>query len=139
MLCGRFSGIPRKRAMPTHAKPEGNEVEETDEDKEIFRKMRESEEQLFKAQKENEKTVFAEIRKLVSAYKVRKLREYMDETTYWGLKIVDDHGNVKSQKEEYWFKKAYVSQSCGYTGDDYSGTIWIPLPNGKYLQFMFCC
>ena len=24
MLCGRFSGIPRKRTMPTHAKPEEN-------------------------------------------------------------------------------------------------------------------
>jgi hypothetical protein len=37
------------------------------------------------------------------------------------------------------FTKAYVSQSCGYSGDDYSGTIWIPLPNGKYLEYLFCC
>lgn len=101
--------------------------------------MREAEEKLEKEQAENEKAVFKEIRKLVSAYKVRKLREYMSETAYWNLKIVDTHGAVKPQDEPFWFKKAYVSQSCGYSGDDYSGIIWIPLPNGNYLEYSFSC
>lgn len=114
-------------------------MEETDEDKRRFQELQAESERIFKEQKENEKQVFKEIRKLVSAYKVRKLREYMSETAFWDLQIVDTHGNVEPQEEEYWFKKAYINQSCGYSGDDYSGTIWIPLPNGKYLQFMFCC
>ncbi len=63
----------------------------------------------------------------------------MSDTHNEDLKIVDTHGEVKPQDEPYWFKKAYVSQSCGYTGDDYSGTIWIPLPNGKYLKYWFYC
>ena len=104
--------------------------------------MREAEEAMReaeRAQQKNEKAVFKEIRKLVSAYKVRKLREYMSDSHYWNLKIVYFHGAVKPQDEPYWFKKAYVSQSCGYIGDDYYGTIWIPLPNGNYLEYSFSC
>jgi len=114
-------------------------MEDTEYGLDTYQEMREADERIFKQQKENEKTIFAEIRKLVSAYKLRKLREYMGEVDYWDLKIVDDPGAVEPQKEEYWFKKAYVSQSCGYSGDDYWGTIWIPLPNGKYLEYLFCC
>jgi len=105
----------------------------------LLQEIRVTEEKLEKEHAEKEKAAFKEIRKLVSAYKVRKLREYMSETTYWNLKIVDTHGAVKPQDEPFWFKQAYVSQSCGYTGDDYSGTVWIPLPNGKYLEYLFCC
>lgn len=107
--------------------------------KSILQEIRKEGEKLKKEKAENEKAAFKEIRKLVSAYKVRKLIEYMGETDYWNLKIVDTHGAVKSQDEPFWFKQAYVSQSCGYSGDDYSGTIWIPLPNGKYLEYSFCC
>lgn len=105
----------------------------------ILQEIRVTEEKLEKEHAEKEKAAFKEIRKLVSAYKVRKLREYMSETAYWNLKIVDTPGADKPQDEPYWFKQAYVSQSCGYSGDDYSGTIWIPLPNGKYLEYLFCC
>ena len=104
----------------------------------VLQEIRESEDRLQKERAEK-KAVFKEIRKLVSAYKVRKLREYMSDMDYWNLKIVDTHGAVKPQDEPYWFRQAYVYQYCGYTGDDYCGTIWIPLPNGKYLQFPFCC
>ena len=107
--------------------------------KSILQEAREEADKFEKEQAENEKAAFKEIRKLVSAYKVRKLREYMSDTAYWNLKIVDTHGAVKPQDEPYWFKQAYVFQYCGYSGDDYSGTIWIPLPNGKYLEFSFCC
>lgn len=115
------------------------EPKNTEEDKAMFQTMREADEKLEKDKTENEKVAFKEIRKLVSAYKVRKLREYMSDTHNEDLQIVDTHGAVKPQDEPFWFKQAYVSQSCGYSGDDYSGTIWIPLSNGKYLKYWFCC
>lgn len=33
----------------------------------------------------------------------------------------------------------YVDQSCGICGDDFYGTVALPLPDGRYLQFSFHC
>lgn len=33
----------------------------------------------------------------------------------------------------------YVDQSCGMSGDDFSGTVALPLPDGRYFQFGFNC
>jgi hypothetical protein len=33
----------------------------------------------------------------------------------------------------------YVDQSCGMSGDDFSGTVALPLPDGRYFQFSFNC
>ena len=33
----------------------------------------------------------------------------------------------------------YVDQSCGICGDDFSGTVALPLPDGRYFQFSFNC
>jgi hypothetical protein len=41
--------------------------------------------------------------------------------------------------EGYQFDHVFGWQSNGYTGDDYSGEIFIPLPNKKYLKYWFCC
>ena len=68
-----------------------------------------------------------------------------EENGIWGnLKIVDkpigEWQNEKNEFEEsYWdiLKGMYVNQSCGWTGDDYNGTLEIKLPNGKYLRASF--
>lgn len=68
-----------------------------------------------------------------------------EENGIWGnLKIVDkpigEWQNEKNEFEEsYWdiLKGMYVNQSCGWTGDDCSGTLEIKLLNGKYLRASF--
>jgi hypothetical protein len=42
-------------------------------------------------------------------------------------------------KDEYWkeLKGMYVNQSCGYSGDEYSGTLEINISKGVFLRCSF--
>ena len=44
-----------------------------------------------------------------------------------------------SYQEEYFgfIEGAYVDQSCGYSGDDYYGYVWIPITPKRYLRFFY--
>ena len=44
-----------------------------------------------------------------------------------------------AQDQGHCFGNIYVHQTTtgGFAGDDYAGTICIPLPNGKFLQFNY--
>ncbi|AUR90905.1 hypothetical protein NVP1151O_64 [Vibrio phage 1.151.O._10N.222.46.B1] len=54
--------------------------------------------------------------------------------------ITFNTGGGHLQSEDFGFvERAYVSQSCGYSGDDYSGNIWIPITPKRYLRFYFSC
>ncbi len=47
-------------------------------------------------------------------------------------KIVDEPVGLRQNEGNY---NIWVNQSCGETGDDYSGTVCMKLPNGKYLMW----
>jgi hypothetical protein len=50
--------------------------------------------------------------------------------------VVTDKLTGKRQEEEGPFDHSFVDQSCGYSGDDYSGFIYLPV-NDKYLKIYF--
>lgn len=96
---------------------------------------------------ENTNKILIEISDYTDDDYLKCIKEWLEdeENGIWGnLKIVDkpigEWQNEKNEFEEsYWdiLKGMYVNQSCGWTGDDYSGTLEIKLPNGKYLRASF--
>lgn len=59
------------------------------------------------------------------------------ENTY-DYEIVDEPAG-HPQDNGFALGDVYVDQSCGMCGDDYSGTVALPLPDGRYFQFSFNC
>lgn len=45
----------------------------------------------------------------------------------------------RPQDNEFPLGDVYVDQSCGVCEDDFYGTVALPLPDGRYLQFSFWC
>ena len=81
------------------------------------------------------------LKKILTPYKYKKLIEFMYEDG-----IVYISGFVRKHKvfgekqyESYWFRHSYITQSSGYFGDDFSGTIFIPINEKHYLKFEFEC
>ena len=62
--------------------------------------------------------------------------EYCEHTDSYDIKDELEKHLIK-QEEEYEFKYAYIYQTVGMAGDDYSGTIYLPLPNKKYFKFEY--
>ena len=53
-------------------------------------------------------------------------------------KIVD-HPLGQAEDQGYSFGEIFIDQTTcgGFCGDDFAGTIGIPLPNGKFFQFCY--
>jgi hypothetical protein len=67
--------------------------------------------------------------------------EYMaNDCKFMGFpKIVDAPKGTRQASDSLIWDYEYVDQSCGISGDDYHGTMYFPLPNGKYLSVEFSC
>lgn len=81
------------------------------------------------------------IKNQLTKYKYNKLIEYLEETGYFKIKGIKRKNKVygKKQTEPYWFKYVYITQSCGCCGDDFSGTIFIPITDKHFLEFYYEC
>jgi len=79
------------------------------------------------------------LKKLLTPKKYSELEEYLKDSGAYLFKFVRQHDvGGKKQDQEYWFTP-YVAQSCGYSGDDFSGNIWIKITDKHYLRFYFNC
>lgn len=69
----------------------------------------------------------------------KELLVYMtSEGGVFGIKgIFGTPGPGIEQKESWWFKSVWVDQSSGIGGDDFSGTISIPITETKFLVYEF--
>lgn len=92
--------------------------------------------------------VLSKIKPLVSEnyFDAINLFLYDDEHGIWGnLMLVDKPiGEWQDELNEwnddtYWLvlKGMYVNQSCGYTGDDYNGTLEIKITDDLFLRCSF--
>lgn len=98
-------------------------------------------------EKEN-KEILGQVKKILTKYRYKKIIEFLDgdegdeegcgEYTLHGI-VGKDRIFGEKQKEHYWFKHIFITQSNGYSGDDYSGTIFIPLNKEKFLRFYYEC
>ncbi|WP_312911031.1 hypothetical protein [Stutzerimonas nitrititolerans] len=75
---------------------------------------------------------------IVSPRKLQHIKGYIVECEMTSdFEITGTHGGHKEDCSGYAFRYAYIDQSVGPCGDDFSGEIWIPLPKGKFLKFHF--
>lgn len=101
-----------------------------------------------KKQTENSNKVLAEIKNIVSDEYFKAVEEFIkdEERGIWGdLKLVKKPiGEWQNElnewtEGEYWniLKGMYVNQSCGHSGDDYSGTLEIKITEKLFLRCSF--
>lgn len=64
--------------------------------------------------------------------------EYMEDCSNTAEYLIVNkiYGDYQDE-EEYSFGGAWVSQSCGIAGDDWSGTIFIKIAENEYFRFSF--
>ena len=100
-----------------------------------------------KCNKNNEE-IIEKIKQLVSESYLNAINEFITDKEhgiYGEFELVSEPiGEWQSEltewtELEYWseLKGMYVNQSCGYSGDDYSGTLEINITNGLYLRCLF--
>ncbi len=92
---------------------------------------------------QNTNEVLSKVKELVGYEYFKSINEFLndEENGIWGgLKIVETPiGDWQDEEGDYWdiLKGMYVNQSCGYSGDDYNGTLTIKLNNNMYLSANF--
>lgn len=119
-----------------------------DEDK-IFADYQKALEEEDKKQNENSNKVLGEIKNLVSKEYFKSVEEFVKDegNGIWGdLKLVkkpigewQDEYQDEEDETNYWniLKGMYVNQSCGYSGDDYNGTLEVKITDNLFLRCSF--
>ena len=113
---------------------------------ESYHQLMEAEE---KEREANKIQMLALLEKKVTPEYLLAIKEWIadEENGIWGdFKIVDkpigewqDEVNEYSSDDDYWqiLKGMYVNQYCGYTGDDYHGTLEIRINENEFLRASF--
>lgn len=108
---------------------------------EINRKANEAMHAHDREQAEKRRTAMEFVASIVSKRKLKHIEEYIKEGCDYTceFEIVDSHGGERQDETGYAFRYVYIDQYCcgGWSGDDFAGWIWIPLPQGKYLKFHY--
>ena len=111
-----------------------------------FYKMLEEEN---KKEEENTQKILSEIKDIVSSDYLESIKDFLkdeDNGIWGGLKLVDkpigewqDEYQDEEDDTNYWnnLKGMYVNQSCGYSGDDYNGTLEIKITDKLFLRCSF--
>jgi hypothetical protein len=99
------------------------------------------------AQQKNKEQVLMMISSKVTPEYFEAIKEWVsdEDNGIWGnLEVIDKPiGNWQDEESEdeesYWhiLNGMYVNQSCGYSGDDYNGTLTIKISETEYLKANF--
>ena len=84
--------------------------------------------------------VLNELKSICSETMFKDIEDYLvdcENTDSYDIKDELADYLFKQEEEHYEFKCAYIHQTVGMAGDDYSGTIYIPIPNNKYFKFEY--
>lgn len=111
-----------------------------DEYQEIMRKGQEAEREYHQEQARLRNEALAHVASVVGARKLQHIKEYIAESEITtDFAIVDEHRGHKQECTGYAFRYIYLDQysNGGYSGDDFAGWVWIPLPGAKFLKFHY--
>jgi hypothetical protein len=115
----------------------------------IFADYQQALEEENKKQEENSREVLSKIKPNVTIEYFDAINHFLhdEENGIWGdLKIVkkpigewQDEYQDEEDETNYWniLKGMYVNQSCGYSGDDYNGTLEIKINDNQFLRCSF--
>lgn len=83
--------------------------------------------------------ILAQVKAMVAPEVFAQIEEELEESgEVFDFSIVDQPAG-QPQDNGFSLGDVYVEQSSGLAGDDFSGTVAMPLPGGRYFQFGFCC
>lgn len=69
---------------------------------------------------------------------INAISEEMQDCSYLCFPtIVDEPKGKRQDADTDFFDHVFVDQSCGIAGDDWHGTVYFPIPNGKYIAVEF--
>lgn len=85
--------------------------------------------------------VLDQIQVLVSPDAFLQIKATLSESGYTHSYLIADHSLGEPQDDGFLLGDVYVDQTTngGHTGDDYAGTMSMPLPAGRYFQFCYAC
>jgi len=102
-----------------------------------FRQMHEMEMERYN----KDQLILEQVKKLVSSNALSEIECIIEESenTYDYSIEKEYKGELEKQDQDDEIKYYYVDQTTngGYSGDDFAGTISIPLPNGLFFQFHY--
>ncbi|GEM_PF-1457757 len=106
---------------------------------EIMRAADEAQTQYYLDQQARNAPVLEMVKALVGDEVFAQVEEEIEaaENTY-DYEIVDEPAGAP-QDNGFALGDVYVDQECGMSGDDFSGTVALPQPDGRYFQFAFNC
>jgi len=95
-------------------------------------------------QKKRDKKLLDELKNLCSKELFDEIMDELSECYHYRFSFVDNpEGKLQnlSMTEFKYIKEEYVNQTVngGYLGDDFAGTMFILLPNNKYLKSHYYC
>ncbi len=83
--------------------------------------------------------VLAQVKAMVTPEVFAQIEEELEESgEVFDFELVAKPAG-EPQDNGFLLGDVYVDQSCGMSDDDFTGTVAIPLPDGRYFQFGFSC
>ena len=91
--------------------------------------------------KENDAKILDLVKSLVDESYFSDITEYLEDSDDTYNYSIEDKpkGDYQEECDYEFIKGSWVNQTVngGYTGEEFQGTVSIPLPNGKYFQFHY--
>jgi len=87
----------------------------------------------------NMRRIMKQISRYLPAFWVKQINDFIEESGYcFDFEIVRSVEGHDKVNHGYRFK-VFVDQYCdgGFVGDDFAGSVCIPIKNGNYLKFKY--
>lgn len=86
-------------------------------------------------------SVLDQVQAMVSLVAFQQIKYTLSESGFTHSYLIADSPLGEPQDDDYVLGDVYVDQttSGGHTGDDYAGTMSMPISSGKYFQFCYAC
>lgn len=90
---------------------------------------------------EKKQAVLDQVQALVSPEAFEQIKETLSDSGYTHTFQIVDQPVGNAQDDGFVLGEVFVDQTTngGFTGDEFAGTICMPLAVGKYFQFHYAC
>ena len=91
------------------------------------------------AQIAKDKQVMTQVESMVSEKDLKGIKDELADSGYvYDFSIVDEpNGDIEDGQDEFEHGFRYVDQSSGCSGDDFYGTVCIPVSKTQFLRFNY--
>jgi hypothetical protein len=92
-------------------------------------------------QRAQENAVLDQVKAMVSPEIFEQIQDELCDSGFTHSYLIADAPLGEPQDNSFGLGEVYVNQTTngGMSGDDYAGTMSMPLPDGQYFQFSYAC